>query len=138
MQSLKDMIIRHEGNKLYPYYDTTGHITIGVGRNLSSRGITQIESNELLENDLYYFTTQLQDTLASFNELDDARKAVLIDMCFNLGLKGLLKFKKLLDAIQKKDWITASSEIMLSKAANQAPNRYKELAQIIRTGNLNG
>lgn len=137
LKSLKEVIIRHEGNKLFPYEDTTGHMTIGIGRNLTTRGLYPNEPAVLLDNDLSYFIPRLKDSLPFFSALDHVRQIVLVDMCFNLGLKGLLGFKKMLEAVKRKDWVCAGKEILQSKAADQAPNRYSNLANMMKTGEIN-
>ena len=49
-------------------------------------------------------------------------------MCYNLGIKKLLGFKLLLEAIDEADYETASREILDSKCASQVPNRAKRNA----------
>jgi lysozyme len=134
LKSLKDLLVKHEGVRLYPYQDTTGHWTIGIGRNLTDSGLYQNEPYMMLDNDINYFTSKLESILPYFNKLDEVRKIVLVDMCFNLGIKGLLKFKDMLDAIRKKDWERAAKEIIDSLASKQTKNRYAELASMMKTG----
>jgi lysozyme len=134
LKSLKDLLVKHEGVRLYPYQDTTGHWTIGIGRNLTDSGLYQNEPYMMLDNDINYFTSKLESILPYFNKLDEVRKIVLVDMCFNLGIKGLLKFKDMLDAIRKKDWERAAEEIIDSLASKQTKNRYAELASMMKTG----
>ena len=45
--TLKEQLIRDEGTRLKPYTDTTGHLTIGFGRNLSQVGISLAEAEYL-------------------------------------------------------------------------------------------
>jgi GH24 family phage-related lysozyme (muramidase) len=51
--SIIDIIKQQEGCRLKPYTDTTGHITIGYGRNLTDCGISQDEADLMLANDSY-------------------------------------------------------------------------------------
>ncbi len=44
------LIIRDEGKKNRPYLDTTGHVTIGVGRNLAGNGISVAELHALVDD----------------------------------------------------------------------------------------
>jgi len=52
---LKEKLIRqlreHEGLRLPPYHCPAGKLTIGIGRNLGDKGITEKEAVMLLEND---------------------------------------------------------------------------------------
>lgn len=67
--------------------------------------------------------------------LGDARWAVLSDMAFELGLHGLEEFVHMLDAIRHGAWSLASSALLDSEYAKQAPRRAKANAQILLTGN---
>ena len=58
-------------------------------------------------------------------------RMVLCDMCFNMGIKGLLKFKLFLEAIEDVDYQTAAEELLNSKYATQVPNRAKRNAQLV-------
>lgn len=138
LKKLKALLIEHEGFKLFPYEDTTGNLTIGVGRNLKGNGMRQSEVLNMLDNDVDFFASKLASNVPSFPELDDTRKIVLVDMCFNLGLKGFLTFKNMLSAIKNKDWDVAAFHILKSKAYSQAPNRYKQLAEMMKTGEMHG
>lgn len=133
---LKNLLTLHESYRQFPYVDTTGHITIGIGRNLSDRGLSTTEALSLLDDDIFYFTSKLNHVLPFFNELDANRQIVLVDMCFNLGINGLLKFTNMLQAVESKEWEKASSEILNSEAAHQNISRYEQLAYIMKTGEL--
>ena len=135
-QKLRGLLLEHESYRQFPYTDTTGHITIGIGRNLDSRGISQNEAFTLLDDDIIYFTSKLNSALSFYPGLDEIRQIVLIDMCFNLGINGLLTFDKFLGFVEDHDWENASKELLNSKAAQQCPDRYKNLSEIILTGEL--
>jgi lysozyme len=135
-QKLKNLLVQQESYRQFPYIDNTGHLTIGIGRNLSDRGISSNEALALLDDDIFYFSSKLSSLFSFFDSLDDNRQIVLVDMCFNLGFNGLLNFRDMLDAIERGDFERASQEILDSKAANQARDRYDQLAYIMRTGEL--
>jgi lysozyme len=129
MENLKEQLIRHEGLRLTVYDCPAGYKTIGVGRNIEQKGITEDEALYLLENDIKYFTRQLEDNLIGFQDLSEDKKAVLVNMAFNLGVNGLLKFKNMLAAITEERWEDASSEMLNSRWADQVGNRAIELAE---------
>lgn len=135
-QRLKNLLVSNEKYEQFPYVDTTGHLTVGIGRNLSDRGISPDEALALLDDDINYFNSKLNSLLSFFSGLDEPRQIVLIDMCFNLGVHGFLDFHRMLDAIENEDWEKAAEEILNSKAADQCPDRYKQLANIMKTGEL--
>ena len=134
MESLKEQLIRHEGLRLTVYDCPAGYKTIGVGRNIEQKGITESEALYLLDNDIGYFTEQLEENLIGFQELSEDKKAVLVNMAFNLGVNGLLKFKNMLAAVTEERWEDASSEMLNSRWADQVGNRAIELSEIMANG----
>lgn len=131
-ESLQDMLIRHEGLRLKPYRCSAGKLTIGVGRNLDDVGITYAEAMEMFDHDIARCLNDCTHAFPWFPELDDARKAVLIDMCFNMGIAGLLKFKKFLKSMESNNYDLAAIEMMESLWSKQVPRRALELANIMR------
>jgi lysozyme len=94
LERIKEQLVRHEGLRLKPHRCTVGKLTIGVGRNLDDCGISQAEAYVLLENDIQNCEKQLVDEIPEiYDALDEVRKSVLMNMCFNLGINGLLEFK---------------------------------------------
>ena len=124
---------KFEGLNLLPYTCPTGHLTIGYGHNLEE-GITLEMAETLLQADLRLAEMEVSSKVAYFNKLDEARQFVLVDMCFNMGLKKLFTFKKFFAALLKRDYPVAAREMLNSKWAVQVGNRAKKLAEIMRTG----
>jgi lysozyme len=135
-KKLKELLCSHESYKQFPYTDLTGHLTIGIGRNLSDRGISSGEALQLLDDDVLYFSSKLNSLFPFFINLDEIRQIALIDMCFNLGINGLLGFQSMLEAIEKGDMDEAARQILDSKAAHQCTDRYQQIAYIMKTGEL--
>lgn len=131
---LKNLLVKHESYRQYPYSDTGGHLTIGIGRNLSDRGISSSEALSLLDNDILYFSSKLSILVPVFNTLDDNRKIVMVDMCFNLGINGFLEFKEMLEALGEGKYDVASECMLQSKWADQVGQRAIDDAYIMRTG----
>ena len=124
---------RHEGNRLRPYTDTVGKLTIGVGRNLTDVGISDEESDYLLANDIQRARDDLRRTFPWFAALDSVRQAAMVNLCF-LGLGHLLTFEKALTAMAHGQYGQASDEFYDSKWAAQVGMRASELCAQIRTG----
>lgn len=59
MNSIEDQLILHERLKLKPYRCSAGKLTIGVGRNLEDKGISEEEALFLLRNDIAEAELQL-------------------------------------------------------------------------------
>ena len=135
-QKIKSLLVHHEGIKLFPYTDTTGNLSIGCGRSLSTRGITQIEAFYLLDDDIQYFLDKLNHFLPFFTKMSENRQVALVDMCFNLGVQGFLNFRNMILALESGDYERAAREMLDSKWAEQTGERATTLANIIRTGNI--
>ncbi|HAS88263.1 MAG TPA: lysozyme [Desulfovibrio sp.] len=133
-ERFKEQLIKHEGLKLTPYRCTAGKLTIGVGRNLEDNGITQSEAMTLLNNDILACENQLYVSEPWISQLSDPRRAVLLNMCFNLGFHGLRKFKKMLAACEIGDYERAAAEMLDSKWAHQVGMRADDLALQMETG----
>lgn len=133
---LKALLIQQEKIKLFPYVDTTGNITIGAGRNLTARGISQEEAVWLLEDDMDNFMAQLPIALPWCAELDDERFSGLVSIAFNMGMHGLLECVQLLDFLKAGKWRQAHDDCLGLLAAKQAPDRYAQIAQIFLNGEL--
>tara|TARA_Y100000361_G_scaffold114854_1_gene105440 strand:+ start:3234 stop:3644 length:411 start_codon:yes stop_codon:yes gene_type:complete len=125
---------RDEGVVLSLYQCSAGKNTIGVGRNLDDRGITEDESDYLLSNDIDLCVEELEGTFPWFATLSDARQRVMVNMCFNLGLSRLLGFEKFLAAMEAGDWETAGIEMLDSKWAVQVGNRSERLKDLVVGG----
>ncbi len=131
---LESLLVRDEGEKLFAYKDTVGKITVGVGRCLDTEGITQIESRYLLKNDIEKHTLAVLESLPWVSQLNPARQAVLISMCFNMGLKGLLQFHNTLALIEQGKYQEASQAMLQSLWAKQVGHRAERLSQQMATG----
>ena len=135
MNRIKEQLGRHEGLRLKPYRCTAGKLTIGIGRNLDDCGITQSEAYVMLINDIMNCEKQLQANIPDiYNSLDEVRKSVLLNMCFNLGISGLLGFKNTLEFIKVGDWERAANNMLVSRWAKQVGRRAIELSELMRKG----
>jgi lysozyme len=146
--TLKVLLVKHEGKRNKPYLDccgkpwrecsctSKGNLTIGVGRNLDAEGLSDDEVTLLLDNDVNATWKKASTALASFgfNALDDGRQHALLDLVFNLGIGGVLKFARMLAAIGARDWSTAAAELKNSRAYKQEPARLDEDARLLTEG----
>ena len=123
-----------EGVVLTLYKCSAGKNTIGVGRNIDDRGITEDESDYLLSNDIDLCVRELETAFSWFPSLSDARQRVLVNMCFNLGLSRLMGFKKFLSAVEAEEWETAAVEMLDSKWAKQVGLRSTRLRDLLLEG----
>jgi lysozyme len=131
-----DDLIRDEGERLSPYFDNAvpPRMTIGVGRNLTDRGISKEESRYLLQNDIDSHSQALDRFLPWWTTLDEVRQRALFNMCFNLGIAGLLGFKNMLEALQHKDWAGVSRHARSSTWFAQVGLRAVRIVYMFETG----
>lgn len=129
---LSAQLRRHEGVRSKPYRDTVGKLTIGVGRNLDDVGLSEDEVQYLLDNDITRAYNDASRIVPGLATLDEDRQHVLIDMVFNLGAAGLLRFRKFLAAVERRDFAAAADEMLDSQWARQVGERAKTLAAMMR------
>ena len=125
-------LIHHEDKTNFPYFDTKNKITIGIGYNLSDRGLDDQWIYSQCQQDINFFYSQLS-TFPWFHDLNDDRKIVLVDMCF-MGWKKFLEFKKLIAALEQHDYVTAANEMLNSEWSKEVKTRAIDLSQGMLTG----
>jgi lysozyme len=134
ISNLKDQLVRDEELRLKPYPDSVGKLTIGVGRNLSDKGISFQEAQLLLANDIADATADLAAKLPWTATLDDVRKGALLNMTFNMGIGGLLEFHDFLAKMQAGNFSGAAGAMLDSLWARQVGPRATRLSIQIQTG----
>jgi len=123
-----------EGVRLSPYTDTVGKLTIGVGHNLDDKPLPMPVVDLLLEHDIDDAEADAKRLIPAFDALSDARKAVVVNMAFNIGYDRLAGFRGMLRAIASADFETAAVEMLDSKWAAQVGARAQRLAEAMRKG----
>ena len=133
MEKATQIIARHEGLRLAPYKDSVGKLTVGYGHNIDDLGISQAVADVMLKEDVNvaYHDAYRFDWFAG---LDGVRRAVVINMVFNLGLPRFTGFKKTIALIERGDYWAASQEMLDSKWAEQVGSRAIELSEMMQTG----
>lgn len=133
-QRLAEQLRLHEGVEHKLYECTAGYLTIGVGRNIEERGLSDDEIDYLLNNDVNIATDELVATFDWYADLDPIRQRVVVDMVFNLGMPRFKQFQNMIAAIEAGDWMEASDEMMDSRWAQQVGLRASRLAEMMETG----
>jgi lysozyme len=134
INNIVDQLTRDEAKRNFPYLDTKGKTSIGVGRNLSDVGLFDDEISYLLNNDINRVKGPLEQGISWFSSLDVPRQGVLINMAFNMGFHGLLGFHDTLSAMAKQDWEAAAVDMENSLWAKEVGDRATRLAEQMRTG----
>lgn len=135
-----------EAEGFYPntYHCPTGKLTQGYGRNLEVHPLTEEEKLELNQDgtvsefiaskwalkELQECEEKLMSNII-YQKQTEVRKAVLLDMCFNIGYAGLMKFKKMWFALGDRDYTTASREMKDSSWYIQVGTRGKRNVTIM-------
>lgn len=132
LTQVRKRLIEHEGIKLKPYHCTAGKLTIGVGRNLDDRGISQATATQMLEEDIEIVLDELKRALPFWEKLKWNYKEALVDLAFNMGVPRLMMFRKMLSAIEADDPDKAAEELLDSRYASQVGVRASNIAALLR------
>lgn len=136
VDKLINQLKKHEGLKFSAYEDTEGYITIGYGRMIDERiggRISEKEAEFLLMNDIQK-TMEEAKKMAFYEKLDPVRKAVVVNMLFNMGLPRFNTFVKFQQALGTGDFQRAADEMLNSKWAKQVKGRAVELSKQMQKG----
>lgn len=163
LKRAEEQLILHEGLRERAYLDTEGNWTIGVGYNLTGRGwdsleltlgrrvrpengkyqdarITADEARKMLRVDIERVEKVVRTYFPGYDQLNEVRQRVCVDMSFNMGFK-VLGFKKAIAAIKNQDWSAAAKELYRSKWAGQVGDgegkkwdRADRLSRMLLTG----
>ena len=133
MKDLLESIKHHEGFVEHVYDDSLGIPTIGYGFAIKDLILEEDLCDEILLRKLRILGRSVMGKFPFFDSLPSDCKDVLMEMCYQLGVTGVSKFKKALKAMEDGDWEKAADEMLDSKWARQTPNRAKEMSDIIRS-----
>tara|TARA_R110000744_G_scaffold176716_1_gene295546 strand:- start:45 stop:464 length:420 start_codon:yes stop_codon:yes gene_type:complete len=137
MSAIIQMLRKHEGVETHAYKCTANKTTIGVGRNIDKAGgigLSDDEIDYLLANDVKRVRAELSVAFRWFKMAAPARQDAMMDMCFNMGLPRLKKFKNALAAMAMGDYNEAAREFLNSRWATQVGQRAITVTDIIRSG----
>ena len=126
-----------EGFSATPYKDTEGLLTIGFGfcldRVQMPEKVAEVWLVEIIKERSAWLANSHENN--TYRELGTARKAAILNMCYQLGVTGCLNFKAMWLCLAEKDYEGAAREALDSEWARQTPNRAARIAEVIRTGN---
>ena len=125
---LIDDIKEDEGYRGFQYDDHLGNPTIGYGTLLP---ITEEEAELLLKHRLKKFVKGIMQGKPEVERLPLAARLIILNMAYQMGVGGVLKFKNMWKALENGDYKTASAEMLDSTWATQTPNRANRLAYMM-------
>ena len=152
IERLIEHLEKEEGYRAEPYEDTQGLRHIGTGFNL------EIEwDQEILdylgvsdEDDITYINRQQNSFILNHHIekvepvvkkiypdhedlLSHLRAEIIIALVFQLGAGGYKKFRKHIQAVKDRNWKEAAAQLLDSRAAKQAPNRFDRISKAFET-----
>jgi len=145
METLEQQLQRQEATRYSPYDDATGYplrigytikgnVTIGIGWNLSGVPLPQSVVDLMFTISLQKVDGDLELHLSWVFTLDDIRRDVFRNLCFNMGINKLLGFPHMLAAAQAGDWDEASNELKNSEWYTEVGERGVELVAQLKAG----
>ncbi len=114
-------------NTIKKYFDKL-KITFGYGFTF----ITEEEADLVLQCRLETIKNKLESRINFFDELPEPVQEALIEMAYQMGVDGLLKFKKTLKYLSQGNWYKAYQEAKDSRWYKQTTNRAEEVLSKIK------
>ena len=132
------MLTRDEGRRNEAYQDSLGLWTIGIGHHDDSVCSGMVWSDDKVDqvfaDDVAEKIAQCQTAFPWFDQLNEARQAVLIAMCFQMGMHRLSAFVNTLAAMERGDYSAAADGMRNSVWAHQTPVRVARMALQMERG----
>lgn len=130
-----DKIKKEEGFRARMYDCPSGKKTVGYGINLEATPIPEPVADHWLRHEIDGIRNELVQH-EWFNAMSIQRQGVIIDMAYNMGVVGVLGFRRMIMALSAHDYETAAREMLDSQYARQVPNRAQRNAESLITGVL--
>ena len=135
IKELTEHLIEFEGLRLKPYHCTSGKLTIGIGRNLDDRGISEDEAMIMLQNDMRIVQEELLARWPWMEDLPPRAQLVMFDLGFNMGVPAISNFQNMLRDLADENWEGAAKNLLDSRYAEQVGRRAIYNAQLLETAN---
>lgn len=119
-------------NKMYP--DSKNIPTIGIGHNLRDNPISDRAVQVIFEDDVAAAELDVRKLFPCFDQLTDMRKAVVLNMMFNMGYNTLSLFVHTIAMINAGEYDQAADGMMHSAWYQQVGQRAVRLVQAMREG----
>ena len=132
MNGLLASIKKHEGFRDRVYDDSLGIPTIGYGFAIKDLVLDKDIAEKILLRKLEDLMLRVNKTFPWWSKSPDVIRDVVMEMTYQLGVKGFSSFRKTIDHLEHKRYGKASAEMLDSKWARQTPNRALELSNIIK------
>lgn len=139
------MLRYDEGERLTSYLCSQGFLTVGIGHNLIAdpaidilgrkitkvgEHISQVESNKLFNQDKSGVYHDLDKHIPDWGSFKDKYQYILVNMCFNMGIAGLVRWKNTINAMRKDIQSSVIAGIRASRYAQQVPKRAERMCKL--------
>lgn len=141
---INELLMFEEGYRPRAYMCSTGHPTIGIGTKLGPKNaplshytftVSEKAAKAMLDDELLSSRKELIKH-RWYTDLNPDRQDIIKSMAYQIGIHGLFKFKKMIAALERKDWSEAEIQALDSLWARQTPKRASRHAEVLRTGDL--
>lgn len=145
MKFAETIITVEEGFKQHEYHCSEGWVTIGFGRKLSNVKYAPLGNTKVTkEQEIVFVRNRIQEIESrlssahpsAWSKCNDARKAILVSMAYQIGIDGLLAFRKMWENLNRGDFELAAREMQNSKWFVQTPNRARRHIEQMKIGSL--
>ena len=125
---LIDSIKKNEGYISTVYKDSLGIDTIGYGFAIKDLELEEDLCHVILQRKLKRLEKEVSTRFGWLKKMPPSVKDIVLEMCNQMGVTGVSKFKKTIAYLEKSEWKNASIEMLDSRWAKQTPGRAKELS----------
>lgn len=135
MDRFKNALMKDEGFRAQVYNDHKGIPTIGYGTKISEIVVSKEVAEAWLDAELDEKEERLRK-IPEYCTLSIARKNVIRSMAYQMGVRGVIKFKKMWCYIRVKAWEMAAIEMRDSRwwSDPATRSRAERMAERMGTG----
>lgn len=135
----------HEGFSSKPYRDSSGRWTQGYGRLLKGKKtfkpVSENQAYLWMVEDMVEIVTFFDKNIPWWRSLNQTRQQVMLNLGYNLGPNGLMKFTSFLECMKTRQYTRASNMLLYtknlktkSKYWSQVGDRALHLSKAVKTG----
>lgn len=141
---LFELLKFEEGYRPRAYHCSAGYPTIGIGTKLGPKNaplsnytfnVSENSAKALLDDEVKSIRAQLLKH-EWYVKLNFDRQTIIKSMCYQMGVAGVFKFKKMIAALERQDYQEAARQALDSRWAKQTVARAERHAAVIATGDL--
>jgi lysozyme len=121
-----------EGFRDKVYKCTESYDTIGYGFAIKDLVMDEDIAEIILRRKLDKLIDKANNKFNFLKKMPHQIQDVIYEMCYQMGISGVSKFKKTLLYLENREFKMASKEMLDSRWARQTPNRANKLSNIVK------